>query len=545
MNNILLLTKVFLKNSIFKKANTKKDEHSNRKITRIIGYIILIAYVVAVYGILSYQVIDMLNQVNQTALFIGGLLLSIAVLILIQAIVSGMNLFYFSKDVENILPFPIKPYQIISAKFNVLLITEYFIVFLFAIAPFIIYGILTGASFLFYIYGLLVLLIFPVFPAIISSILVMIIMSFSKLIKNKEKMQLIATMATIFLVLGIQFAFTGEGDLQTEQVVEMLTKANGLVDAIDKYFPTLNPAVNCLINYDNLEGTISFIKILGTTAISYFIFILTARKIYLKGVVGATSSGKNTKKRKKHEIVFKQKTVGIRYVKKEIILLLKNPIYFMQCVMPAIIMPLFFVVIFMTNKNELIGISMMDINNTIGLSIILAIISFLLSMIFVPVTAISRDGKNAIFMKYIPISYYKQIRYKMMPSIMLSMLLVIIIVSALKYAFNVTYIMMISVILNSLIISIIYSYLMIIVDLKRPKLSWDTEYAVVKQNFNMVFGFAFSVAYMLIFTAFALFMGDKNLVFVSCMIFVINSIILFSLDRYVRLNQHKLLKNIE
>ena len=96
-------------------------------------------------------------------------------------------LFYFSKDIEYLLPLPLKPYEIVIAKFNTILVTEYITVFAFLLVPFIIYGIVTSASLLFYLYGALVLLVFPILPALISSIIVMLVMSITGIIKNKDK----------------------------------------------------------------------------------------------------------------------------------------------------------------------------------------------------------------------------------------------------------------------------------------------------------------------------------------------------------------------
>lgn len=543
MSNVLLLTKVFLKNAMFSKVANNTNKKGSNKIGKAIGFTILFAYVIAVFGLLSYQMIDALNQVNQAGLFLGILLLAIATLIIIQSIVSAMNLFYFSQDVVNVLPLPIKPYQILAAKFNVLVITEYFIVFLFALAPFIIYGILTGAGALFYVYGLLILLIFPIFPTLIASFIVIVLMSFSKLVKNKEKMQLIGTILSIVLVLAIQFMFTSKQEMETEELLLMLTQANGMIDLIDDYFITLEPALNTLINYDSLSGGISLLIIIGITLVAYFIFILISQKLYLRGVVGASSSGVRNRKRD-GRLSFKAHKLGYQYVEKETIMLFKNPIYFMQCVLPAVIMPIIFAVVFFMNNEAMAELQAVDINNSVGLCIVLGIIAFLLSMIFIPVTAISRDGKNAIFMKYIPISYYKQFLYKMAPSIMISLIVIILVMTIIAINFEISILMIAMCVINAIIMSTIYSYTMQIVDLKRPKLNWDTEYAVVKQNFNMIFGVAFSMIYIILFIAAGVLLSGESLIMSSAVVLAFNVIIGVAIDRYVYTHQNKLFKNI-
>ena len=44
-----------------------------------------------------------------------------------------------------------------------------------------------------------------------------------------------------------------------------------------------------------------------------------------------------------------------------------------------------------------------------------------------------------------------------------------------------------------MIINIFNNFIMIIIDLKHPKLKWITEYAVVKQNFNIFFAMIISI----------------------------------------------------
>lgn len=544
MNNIFLLTKVFLKNSMFKKINTNLEDNNSKKVIKTIGYIIIFAYIVGVFGVLSYQMIDMLNSVNQAALFLGMLLLSIAILVLIQSAFSAMNLFYFSKDIENVLPLPVKSYQILIAKFNVLMITEYVVICIFALVPLIIYGILTGAGKLFYLYGLITLFTFPIFPAIIATFFIVVFMSFTKFVKNKEKLQLIGTIVTIALVFGVQFSFFGQNDIETEQLVQMLTKTNGLVEILDDYFITLKPALNTLINYNTTSGAESVLICIGITIGFFILFVLFAQKLYLRGVIGAVSSGKGRRKNN-YKLNYNQKNIVHTYVEKEMIILFKNPIYFMQCVLPPIIMPILFAIVFFLNHDGLSTFNIFSINNSIGLCVVLGVIAFLMSMVFIPITAFSKDGTDAIFTKYIPVSYYKQFIYKMIPSIIISIFIIAITFIIISFIFKMSVNFIVGGVLNSLLIIVLYSYLMQIVDLKRPKLNWDTEYAVVKQNFNMIFCFAFSLVYVVIFILGGYYFRNKDLTLVSSIFIVMNTLILFGIDRYVYHNQVKLFKKIQ
>ncbi len=255
-----------------------------------------------------------------------------------------MNIFYFSNDIEYVLPFPIKPRQIIMAKFNVILITEYVVGIVFGLVPLTIYGILTNANILYYIISLITLLIFPIVPIVIAGILVMIIMSFAKLTKNKDKFQVIATILIIAIVIGMQFVLNQQGDLTDEQIALKLVEANGMADMFSGYIPTLQPIRNALTISETLGRILEILKAVIITAAFYTIFILVGQKLYLKGVVGNRSGGGTKKQKINTQKAYRQKRIGISYVIKELKILFRNPIYFTQCILPSILMPIIFLI---------------------------------------------------------------------------------------------------------------------------------------------------------------------------------------------------------
>src|SRR5699024_2886270 len=57
---------------------------------------------------------------------------------------------------------------------------------------------------------------------------------------------------------------------------------------------------------------------------------------------------------------------------------------------------------------------------------------------------------------------------------------------------------------------ILQSIVMIIVDLKRPKLNWDSEYAVAKQNLNLVFPVLLAMVNIVILVGFVYLLKDIN-----------------------------------
>ncbi len=540
---IFSLTKVLLKNS-FQRYDNKKQKN---KVATAILYIIVFGYVMALFGVFSFQIINTLKQINQESIFIGMFLMGVALFIIIQGMVSATNVFYFSRDLEYILPLPLKPREILISKLNVILITEYIVELLFAVVPIIIYGVLTAVGIQYYIISFLVLLIFPIIPLIISTIIIMIIMSFTKGAKNKDRFQLIVPILGIILAFAISFASTGSSDISEKEVLEKLLQANQMVELISDKFIILKPAINAIINSNILE----LLKLAIITIIGYLAFILIGSKIYFRGAIGNLSSGNKTKKKIKINSI-KTRKIGKTYVIKEIKILFRNPIFFVQCVLPSVFMPILVlgIAIFTISSNESNDLQAITsilgslVQSPIGMAVIIAVTEFMYSMLYIAPTAISRDGSNAIFMKYIPVSYYKQIIYKGIPNVIFGTITSIIILIFVYLVMRVSFVFLAICFVINLILIIIQTLLMELVDLKKPKLDWSTEYAVVKQNLNLLWPFV--VGLLEIMVAFVIAIPLKNnSYFVFAGIFtIIHIIITYFINRYIYKKQNELFDKI-
>lgn len=545
MNKIVSLTKVLIKNS-FQKYN---ENNKNKNIVgKVILYILLGAYLMGIFAFLSYGLISTLKQANQESMFIGIFLLGLALLTIIQSIISSTNVFYFSKDIEYILPLPLKPKEILISKLNVILITEYIMEIIFAVTPITIYGIITLQGPMFYIISLLVLIVFPIIPILIATFIIMIIMSFSKRFKNKDRFRLIAPLIGIILAVIMSFSLSGTTNYSEEDLLNSLKQANSMVEMVSDNLPIIKPAINAIVNSSFVE----FLKLLGITLILYIVFILIGNKIYFRGVIGNLSSG--TKKGKEVKLKkIKTNSIGKSYIIKEFKVLLKNPIFFIQCVLPSVLMPIIFLGIFIvtlnTNNsqealNEFKSVLGIYIETPIGLAIIISVTEFLTSMLYIAPTVISRDGQNAIFMKYIPISYYKQLIYKGIPNIFFGTITSTIVIAFIYILAKPSLVFLLTVFIINLILLILQTLLMELVDLRKPKLEWTTEYAVVKQNLNLLWPVVLNLLEIGIILIISILLNFTNYLLTAIILIVIHIIITYFVNKYMYKNQNELFNKI-
>ena len=398
---------------------------------------------------------------------------------------------------------------------------------------------------------LIVIVIFPIIPVLIASLLVLIIMSFAKFTKNRDRFQLIATILILAIVFISSFAISNTNTSQ-EEMINMVVKANGLVEIIKGTFPTLGMALESLSNGNLINQILNLLALIIVTGAIYIIYILIGQRLYLKGAVGNLSSGKKTNKKLNEQKAFRNSSLAKTYIGKEIKTLIRNPIFFMQCVLPAILFPILIVVMTFTGIKEEQGGNITDISNMIqnkstiflGISILCAI-QFFLMFIYTSATAISREGQNAIFMKYIPVSFMKQIDYKVIPNIIMTSFMTILTITLIQYLINIPLLYLIIITFAGIMMGILQSYLCIIIDLKKPKLEWNSEYAVVKQNMNLIWPVIFGIINITILVILSIFLQTYINSYILILLIVIVYLFMTVVTRnYIKNNINRLMKKI-
>ena len=147
-------------------------------------------------------------------------------------------------------------------------------------------------------------------------------------------------------------------------------------------------------------------------------------------------------------------------------------------------------------------------------------------------------------MKYIPVSLYKQYIYKCIPNIIMNVVTIVICLAVAQYLLKLPIITIILLFIVATVIGTLQSIVMIIIDLKRPKLSWNSEYAVVKQNFNLIFPMIIGMINIAVLI-FMVFLFKNINVYIGLFILgIIYTVAVFLTNKYLYKNQFKLADKI-
>ncbi len=555
MNKIISLTKVFTKEyyqnfSIFDSEKKKVNKKS------IFFWLMIIIFLGMTY--VSYEIITFLKRMGQAEIFLSLYFFILAMFLLFQSILMCANIFFFSKDLENVLYMPIKPTELLIAKFNTMLGMLYLTEGILGLVPLTLYGSLTQAPFLFYFWEILILAIFPISLALLVSILVLLIMRIVKFVRNKEIFQILIAMVLMVVFVSLEIVvmnglFKIESDQQSfEQIMTFSEKTK----IIGKNFLVINPSIAILSNPTNsITALVSLAKLICCNGIAAIIFLAIGKVTYIKDILKSmVSKTKSSKKRGEIKYSLKRHSIRKAYILKELKMLWKEPAFFMQCIFPVTIIVITGVIgviailpiLTEVMKDETIREELQNISLNIEIVCYLLIaLQVLFSISNISLTAISREGKSAIFMKQIPISFYQQFQYKSVPQILLNTVVSFIVLGIVGYImpiFDIISLIMIFAI--SILINSINSYLMLIVDLRRPNLDWDTAYSVVKKSSNKFFQYAFMIINVLFLMYVAKWLEGIDLRVALLAEMIVFAVVFFVIDRCVKKWQGKLFNKI-
>ncbi len=492
-NNLFILTKVLIKGG----GNTRGTKKKSRS-QWILLAIIVLAFAPMI-GQLAYFTSSIYNVLS--AVGIQGIILSMALtlsafVIFFFGIFYVMNTFYFTNDIESLLPLPVRPFEILGAKFVVVTVYEYLTELIIILPVLIVYGIKDSAGLPYYIYAMVVMLVLPVIPLVIASLIIMPLMRFTGIVKNKDRFRLVGGIIALFIGLGVNIAvqrFTNRA-FNPNEMLDSITQMNKSLDMTTRFFPSSKFAALGLVHNEGISGLANVLLFLAISAVAVILFLYLGELLYFKGVMGVSEVSSRRKRISGKELDKKAvKNPAIKtYLSKELKLLFRTPVYFMNCVLMNFLWPVFLLIPFFaqsSGSSQLSEIAGYLSNNSYSAFVLAAgfgLVLFVVSSSGITSTSISREGQNLYIAKYIPLSYRDQIMGKVLSGVFIGLIGMFMMIIAGGILFKIQAYMLALLIIVGLLAIFFGSFSGMILDLFNPKLNWDNEQKAVKQNMNML-----------------------------------------------------------
>ena len=229
-------------------------------------------------------------------------------------------------------------------------------------------------------------------------------------------------------------------------------------------------------------------------------------------------------------------------------MLLRSPIFCIQCIIMPLLDPIIILVIILgfLKFADKVGMDLISsfheiIKSGLGGFIFLGTSQVFFMMNFSSIIAVSKERNNAIISKVLPISFIKQFNLKIVIGLIIN-LFTSILVSIAFYIFTKELLNTAILLIVLTCLSLISEKIKLLIDLKNPSLVWNSEYTMMKQNTNVMYELFYTVLITGVLLIISKIINDFEIYIFICLIVCI--FIIIFLIRYIKENQKKLFKKV-
>lgn len=446
-------------------------------------FIVLACFVLSIIGLFYYyyfqmlgQLYDGLSELGLGALFCRLALSAVAVILSIAGAFLLINIFCFSKDIEHLLLFPVRPCDIFTSKYITVILFCYGIEILLLLPVCIIQTQYMGdiSAIITYISAAAILPHIVVFPL---AVLVTICLKIAMLLKR---------MRTMLAVTGIIVYFAGG--------VTGLLLSNVQIGAERDSYIRFHPGLklSCII--------------LAAVFIRGYYYLSNL-------VIGKNYAIYDKEGRIRLEAMEYNPLPKLRsYFKKEYQTFFRNPVYAINGLFGIFITPLLLPLSFRITATaesieQIRALVSAPEFSFYAVLFALAVIVLTSAINVAASSSFSREGASFWIAKIIPYPLKQQAFVKALFSISISVVGIIINCFIFKFYFNYGFIQIGAISSVGILFAALWNLIGVFIDMKRPKLEWANETEAIKQNVNVVLsillciaisiGYFFAVAKML------------------------------------------------
>jgi ABC-2 type transport system permease protein len=472
-----------------------------------------------------YELLQPMHQ--QYALLTLGFLAG-QLFILLFGLFYVISAFYFSKDLEILIPLPVRPFQVMMSKFGVILVNEYLTVALLVLPVLVYFGILARAGVMYWVEAALIYLFLPVIPLALVSLIIIVLMRFVNLGKKKDALIVVGSIFLIVMAMTLQFWLnrsTGEVP-DSQAVVKFFASPDSLLNKVGSRFPPSIWATKALAGGFSASGVLHLFLFAGTSLLLLVGMVAGAEALFYRGLVGLGESGR--RRSLSRADISRRVSSGRRPVRavlaREWRLMNRTPIFLLNGVLTVVIIPVV-ILLMATAGSSQSGLTVLVklINSTQILGVVLASAGFMTicgTLNGTSSSTFSREGTHFWISKVIPASAREQVTAKFLHSYFIALLGIAAASAVLILQFHIRLAPFAAALALALAASFVLTAVGMAIDLARPLLDWTNPQKAIKQNLNVLLAFLADIAILTILAFLCIGMGKLGLGGGSILVFL-------------------------
>lgn len=409
-----------------------------------------------------------------------------SVLVFVFGVPFVMGSFYFSNDAQLLTTWPLRPKAILSAKFATVLVNEYITVGFLLVPVYVLYARHVEVGVGYVPAAFATFLLTPVVPLALAALLVVVLMRAVSGSNKREHFAVLAAVLITVAAVALQYFIQKTPESPEEFNQFVLGRAHGLSESISAGYPFPMWSMLALERAGSLQG---FAALAGLAAVSFIAIgalIGAGEGLFLRS---AHASGAPRSGRASLAGLWRASSVPWSIARVERKMLLRTPMYVLNCLAGLIILPLLALLPAFAQEGVFeILIEAGQAHPLMGLAVIWGWFAAATGMSVIPSTAVSREGARLWILKSYPVSGKEYFLGKLLGAESL------ILPAALPGALIFGYIMQVrpGLFLLSVLFGVAGSLLVAVlclgIDMARPWLTWTDPTRAVKSNVNGLLG---------------------------------------------------------
>ena len=484
-----------LKHRLFKE---KKD----RWLVALFG-LAAVGVLPTLYGIVllienAYLLLQPMGQ--ERALLTLGLLAG-QLLILLFGIYYIISAFYFSRDLEMLIPLPLRPSEVMISKFAVIMINEYLTVAAIVLPVVITFGVMAKGGVGYWVNTVLVYAALPIIPLAVVSVLVVAMMRFINVSRKKDILILVGSIVLITASLFLQVGLGRSRGPQAnpEAIAAFFTSPDSLLNQIGSKFPPSVWATKAVAGGFSVEGLANLALLLGVSLAFFAGIVVMSEKLFYRGLVGLGETTGKKRRLTRDEMsrrVSSGRRAGAAVFGREWKIMNRTPIFLLNGVLVVVIVPVIFVLMATMGSGRGGGGGGGDLTAILKtmtsanpLYAVLAAALFMTicgSLNGTSSSTFSREGAQFWISRVIPVAPREQAAAKFLHSYLIAILGVVTASVVAAIVLHLKAVHLAAAAGLALVAGVLLTAVGMIIDLARPLLDWTNPQKAIKQNLNVL-----------------------------------------------------------
>jgi ABC-2 type transport system permease protein len=481
-------------------------EKKDRWLVPLVG-VALLGVVPMFYGLvlLVHNVYLVLRPMGQERALLSFGILAGQLLVLLFGIYYVIAAFYFARDLDLLIPLPLRPGEVMASKFAVVVINEYLTVAAVVLPVVITLGVVSRAGAGYWVNAVLVYLALPVIPLALVSLAVVALMRVVNVSRKKDALILVGSLVLIGVSVAVQVGLgrsagghgQGAGGVQAtaESLAAFFTSPNSLLNRVGAFFPPSIWATRAVAGGFGGEGLAYLALFLGVSIGLFVAMVALAEKLFYRGVIGlGETTGK--KRRLSRDEMSRRVSSGRRAFAavfgREWKIMNRTPIFLLNGVLVSVLLPALFVLMASVDTGGGGGDTMSLLKMLMESNPLIVILGAALFMTIcgsingTASSTFSREGAQFWISQVIPVAPREQAVAKFAHSYLVATLGVVTsaVVAGVFLHVKAAHLAVGSGL--ALVAGVFLTAVGMIIDLARPLLDWTNPQKAIKQNLNVL-----------------------------------------------------------